>query len=202
MRMSGAIAPDDLLAVQDSDGTPAIFATILHVLASTGGSSPLRYAAQQGFAAQMAGWSANAADIGDTGLDRVFAPAAVSDRTLVIASEQRVLPALDDAAVRAYVAAPRIYLTSRAVDPNDPTLGTTQSDLLIDGIRTLPATDASPDAAVRHRLWYGVLQGALETEYALVNASSAEPEGTVPGQRQPGHGSATQRGIRCGRHPA
>ncbi len=179
VRASGDITPDDLLAVQDSDGTPAIFATILHVMSSTGGSSPLAYAAEQGFAAQIAGWSANAADIGETGLDRVFAPAAVSDRILVVASEQRFLTALDDAEVRAYVAAPRVYLTTRAVDANDPTVGTVMSDLLIDGIRTLPRAGATQDAAARHQLWYGALQGALETEYALVNASSAEPEGRI-----------------------
>jgi hypothetical protein len=179
VRASGEVTPDDLLAVQDSDGTPAIFATILHVMPSTGGSSPLAYAAQQGFAAQMAGWSANAANAGDAGLDRAFAPAAVSDQILVVASEQRVLPALDDAATRAYVAAPRIYLTSRAIDASDPTVTTVQTDLMIDGIRTLPRADATPDAAARHQLWYGALQGALETEYALVNASSTEPEGRI-----------------------
>ncbi len=45
-----------------------------------------------------------------------------------------------------------------------------------DAIRTLARPGAPADAAARHQLWYGALQGALETEYGLANAGSYQPE--------------------------
>ena len=175
MRASGSVTPEDLLPIQDSDGVPAIFATVLHLMLSTGGSSPRSYAERQGMAVQMAGWQANAANAGSATLDAGYLPAAVSDEVQVVAAEQRLLPSLQDDDVRAFVATPRIYLASRAVDAADPTLSTVQTDLLTDSIRTLPRAGAAADAAARHQLWYGALQGAVETENAIGNAGAIDP---------------------------
>ena len=177
LRDGAAVTPDDLAPVADADGSPAMFATILHLMLSTGGSDPRGYATDQGFAAQMAAWGANTPDTGGVLLDRALAPAATADQGLVVASEQRLIPAVDDQQVRAYVASPRVYLASRSVDPLDTTQDVIQTDLMRDDIRTLPRSGAATDAAARHQLWYGALQAALETEYTLSNASSFQQQG-------------------------
>ena len=100
-RTAGSISPDELLPVQVTDGTPAMFSSILHVMLSTGGSSPRSYAWQQGLATQTTAVDANRPSTGDTGLAVAFAPLGVADATLVVASEQRIMPALDDGEVRA-----------------------------------------------------------------------------------------------------
>jgi hypothetical protein len=176
-RASGATTAADLAPVADDAGTPAVFRSVLHLMVSTGGSDPRTYAADQLLAAQMAAWAANAPDTGAVPFDQAFAPAAISDRAMVVASEQRFIPALDDADVRAFVASPRLYLASRALDPVDPGLGIMTTDIVTDGIRTLARDGASDDAAARRQLWYGALQGALETEYGLTGAGSVAPDG-------------------------
>jgi hypothetical protein len=175
-RGGDSLTPEDLLPVADAGGTPATFAGILHLMLSTGGSDPRGYAIDQALAAQVAAWGVNAEATDDVLLDRAMVPAATADQTLVVASEQRLLPALDDQAVRAYVASPRIYVASRSVDPGDTTATVIQTDLLRDEIRTLPRAGAAADAAAGHQLWYGAVQAALETEYLLSTASSFQPD--------------------------
>jgi hypothetical protein len=60
------------------------------------------------------------------------------------------------------------------VDPAAPDRVLGSTDLLVDPIRILAAPDAPPDAAARHRAWYGVLQSALETEHALAAAANLD----------------------------
>ena len=175
---TGVVAPEDLLPVQDADGTPAVFSQVLHIMISTGGTDPRTSAERQGYAARVSGWLANAPeDFGDTPLDVAFAPFAVTDETLVVAVEQRFVPALDDDQVRTFIAAPRVYLASNRLDAADPSRRIVGTDLAIDGVRTLPRPGASVDEAAGHQLWYGVLQGAVESELALIRASSVDPEG-------------------------
>ena len=176
-RASGAVTADQLTPVADAEGTPAIFRSVLHLMVSTGGSDPRTFAADQLLAAQMAAWAVNTPDTGSVPLDQAFASAATSDRMMVVASEQRFIPALDGADVRAFVASPRLYLTTRALDPADPTQGILETDIVVDGVRTLPVDGASADATARHQLWYGALEGALETEYGLLEAASDAPDG-------------------------
>lgn len=177
-RAAGQPAPDDLAPVaQDAAGVPVAFTPITHVMLSTGGADPRGYLTDQAFAAQMAAWGANAPDVSGVLLDRGMAPAATADRGLVIESERRFLPALDDAEVRAFIASPRVYLTTRMADPVDPTRTAIITDLLRDGVRTLTRPGAGADAAARHQLWYGVLQGAQETETTRSNATAFERGG-------------------------
>ncbi len=91
-RAAGGIGPDELMPVPVTEGTPAVFATIVHVMLSTGGSSPRSYAWQQGLATQTTAVDANQSNKPETGLAVDFAPLAVSDATLVVASEQRIDP--------------------------------------------------------------------------------------------------------------
>jgi transglutaminase-like putative cysteine protease len=167
---------DDLLPVPNTDGPPAMFATVLHVMLSTGGSNPRTYASQQALAAETVAVDANAPAMPDAGLAIDYAPAAVADEALVIASEQQEIPAINDTEVRAFVARPRVYISAWSQDTNDPSMSEAQIDLMIDGIRTLPRTDAPADAAARHQLWYGALQGAVESEQTLESAATFDPQ--------------------------
>jgi hypothetical protein len=177
VRAAGAVTPEDLAPVADVDGAPVVFQNILHVMVSTGGSNPRVYAAEQDLGARMSAWIANATDTSDLLVGEAMIPAATTDEMLVTGSEQRFLPAIDGGDARAYVAAPRVYLATRTVDPADVTAEVTQTDLLQDGIRVLPSTDSAPEDAVRRQIWYGALQGALETEYMLANGSTILPDG-------------------------
>jgi hypothetical protein len=47
-------------------------------------------------------------------------------------------------------------------------------DLALDGVDVVAGPDAAPDAAARHRLWYGALQTALETEATLQAARAVD----------------------------
>ena len=178
-RAGEAIGPDDLAPVADDDGTPAVFRSILHLLVSTGGSDPRSYAIDRGFAAAMAAWGADQADDDTLTLNEAVVPAVVADQSMVVASEQRFLPAIDDAETRAYVAAPRVYLTTRSIGLDDLAQQVVRTDLMRDGIRTLPRDGAPADAPARHRLWYGALAGAFESEYILANAGQLDPTGRV-----------------------
>jgi hypothetical protein len=176
-RATGAVTADSLEAVADLDGAPVIFQNVTHIMVSTGGSNPRVRASEQDLAAQMSGWLANATDTSDVLIGEAMIPATTSDEMLVVGSEQRFVPAIDGGDVRAFVAAPRVYLATRAVDATDVTADTTQTDLVLDGIRVVPGEGVAPEDAVQRQVWYGVLQGALETEYLLANGSIYQPEG-------------------------
>ena len=177
IRAEGAVTPEDLQPVPAVDGAPAIFQNVAHLMVSTGGSNPRVFASEQAFAAEMAAWAANEAATDDLPLGEAMAPAATADKTLVIASEQLFVPAIDDAEVRGFVASPRLYMATRTLDLNDPETQVITTDLMRDPIRLLPRDGAPSDAVARHQVWYGALQGAIETEYAIANAGVLAPDG-------------------------
>lgn len=177
-RASGAVTAADLAPVADDDGTPAVFRSIVHVLVSTGATNPRAYSQDQSYALALTTWAAGAPEAADVTLNEALVPAAVADLALAVASEQRFIPAVDDATVRSYVASPRLFLVIRSLDAVDLETRSIVSDLAIDTVRTLPREGAAADAAAR-QLWYGTLEGAIETEYALANASSLGVEGRV-----------------------
>jgi hypothetical protein len=53
------------------------------------------------------------------------------------------------------------------------------TDLLIDSVALLPTGQAEPGEAARRQLWYGTLQTALETEFALGHAALLDPTDRV-----------------------
>ncbi|MFN8518286.1 MAG: transglutaminase domain-containing protein [Chloroflexota bacterium] len=177
-RASGSFTAEDLAPVADDDGIPAIFRSIVHVLPSTGALSPRAYAQDRGYAAAMTAWGINTPDDEDLTLNEALVPIAVADEAFVAASERRFVPAIDDAHVRAYVATPRVYLVTRSLDLDDVARQRVVTDLAIDDLRML-ADDGSDAEATARQLWYGSLQGAFETEYALANASAFESDGLV-----------------------
>jgi hypothetical protein len=177
-RASGSLTGGDLGTVADDEGTPAIFRSIVHVLPSTGALSPRAYAQDRGYATAMTAWGINTPDADDLTLNEALVPVAVADEAFVAASEQRFIPAIDDTHIRAYVAAPRLTLVTRSLDLDDVARQRVVTDLAIDDLRTIAADGTDAQAAAR-QLWYGALEGAFETEYALANASALEPEGLL-----------------------
>jgi hypothetical protein len=85
-----------------------------------------------------------------------------------------VIPSLNaEAGLRAYPDSPRVLLVTRRPDSSNPERGVTEYDLLRDRIRTI-ARDASGDrAAAETRVWFGMLEGALEHELAAGAVSAA-----------------------------
>lgn len=177
-RASGSVTTDALVPLIEIEDVPTMLRAVLHLMVSTGSTDPLQTAQDTAFATAMAAWGANdPAGAADVDIDDSFAPAALADQLLVLASEQRFIPAIDDEQVRAYVSEPRITVVTRSVDIADPTQAVFQTDLVVDGVRTLVADGAPTDAAVRRQLWYGALQGAAETEYQLASAALLDPVG-------------------------
>jgi transglutaminase-like putative cysteine protease len=170
LRSSGSLTPEQLAAVADDEGTPAILRNVTHLMVSTGGANPRHQAVDLAFAAQMAAWGSTTEDPGAILAADAFQPMAALDRSLVLASERRFIPAIDDAEVRAFVAQPRIVATTSSIDLGDPSVSSFRTDLMIDGVRTLTRDGAPADAAARRQLWYGALEGALETELVLSGA--------------------------------
>ncbi len=177
-RASGSVTPADLAPVADDEGTPAVFRSVVHLLVSTGATNPRAYSQDQAYALALTTWASGTPDADDATLNEALVPAAVADLALAMASEQRFVRAIDDTTVRSYVASPRVFLVTRSVDPSDLETRSIVSDLAVDTVRTLPRQGATADAAAR-QLWYGALEGAFETEYALANASALTADGRV-----------------------
>lgn len=156
--------------------SPTAFGGLHHVLASTGGASPRAHAIARAYAAHFAATELRAEDAATSyALDDLMLPLAVADRTLVLASERAVVDGLAAEGVRAFVGRPRVYLTSLLPYPEVPNGTARVIDLALDDVAIAAPTDAPAGTAARHRLWYGVLQTALETELTLQAARALDP---------------------------
>jgi hypothetical protein len=174
-RAMGTVAADDLEPLPDG-GTPLAFGGLHHVLVSTGGSSPRAHAIARAYAANFAAnelrsdTAANDYPLGD-----LLLPLAVADQTLVVTSERAIVDGLAGAGARAFVGRPRVFLASLLPFPDVPDGTARVVDLALDGVDVVHGTDAAPDTAAHHRLWYGSLQTALETEATLQAARAVDP---------------------------
>lgn len=175
-RARGTISADSLEPLPN-EGAPAALAALHHVMVSTGGASLRDHAVGRAFAANFA-----ANDLADHDLAAEYAlhdlllPLAVADQTLVVASERLIVEGMADAAVRPFVGRPRVFLSTFSQLPGAESATSLLTDLVLDDLAVVAAPDASPDLAARLRLWYGVLQTALETELALQRAAAVDPD--------------------------
>lgn len=173
LREAGAVTAESLAALPD-EGTPAALSSLHHVLVSTGGMNPREQAIGRAFAANFAGNDLQAEDAAAAyPLQDLLFPLAVADQTLPLASERIVVDGMSRPGMRAYVGGARVYLVS--LSPFAGVEGGTASivDLALDGV-SFAGADGGGEAA-RQRLWYGVLQGALETEMTLARARAVDP---------------------------
>lgn len=170
----------DALRPLPSAGAPPEFGGLHHVLVSTGGASPREHAIGRALAANFAGNDLLADDAAASfGLADLLLPLAVADQTLVLASERSIVDGLAGPGARAFVGRPRVFLVSLLPLPELPDGTLRVIDLALDGVDVALGPDAAADAAALHRLWYGVLQTALETEASLRAASAVDPATVV-----------------------
>lgn len=163
-RAAGTIDADALAPLPD-DGVPTAFAALHHLMVSVGATNLRDHAVERAFAANFAGTALQEGDAAASyPLHDLLLPLEVADRSLVAASERWIVPGLAAEGARGWIGRPRVFVASLEPFP-DVEDGTARTiDLALDGIDVSLPPGADARDAARHRLWYGVLQTALETE--------------------------------------
>ena len=170
-----------LRPLPEDDAGPFIMGQFHHLMVSTGGTDRRDYALQRSESADFIGRLAEREDLWDAyALPDLLWPVAAADDALVVASEAAVVPALEaDGAFRAFVARPRVTLATLGRDSVRPDGMAFAIDLLIDNVALLPNGPAMPGEAARRQLWYGTLETALETQFAIGRAALLDPADRV-----------------------
>ncbi len=173
LREAGAVTAETLAALPN-EGTPTALASLHHVLVSTGGMSLREQAIGRAFAANFAGNDLKSEDAGSSyPLQDLLFPLAVADQAVVLASERVVVDGMSRPGMRAYVGGARAYVVSLTPFAGVENGTASIIDLALDGVAFVGAGGAAAEA--QQRLWYGVLQGALETEMTLARARAVDP---------------------------
>ncbi|MEX1295512.1 MAG: hypothetical protein AB1Z67_05000 [Candidatus Limnocylindrales bacterium] len=156
-----------LLGEPTDGGLPAALSGGHHILVSNGGFDLRRLAVARGAITVMAAdVLANPELASEYRLIDQLLPWAVADRTLAAVSEHVITPGIGRAGeARAYVGRPRAWIVSHGIDVEDETFSGTV-DLALDAISLVSSPAMTPAEVAHERLWYGVLQTALETEAA------------------------------------
>jgi hypothetical protein len=110
-------------------------------------------------------------------------PLAMQNFGTVLWADQVFVPALnDDPQVRCYLDSPRIVLFSLNVQAKDGAAGQltidSEIDLRRDSIRAVAASPADAGKAVRRKIWFGLLEGALEHEISAQAAFALGGDGS------------------------
>jgi transglutaminase-like putative cysteine protease len=185
--LRGAVSLDaaQLEPLAEDDAGPFVMGQLHHLMVSTGGIDRRDWALQRAASTDFIGRVAEREDLWDAyALPDLLWPVATADEALVVASETALVPALGaDGAFRAYVGRPRVTLTTMGRDPVRADAMAFATDLLVDGVDLLPLGEAEAEAgageSALRRLWYGTLQTALETEFALGAAVLLDPADRV-----------------------
>jgi hypothetical protein len=215
-RASGPRTVDDLAALPP-DTPPSGLGGAYHLLVSTGAASPRQHALERAFAAAFIGSELldEEAAAGLT-LQAILFPLAIADRALSLVSERAIVSGLGAGGARAFIGTPRLYIGS--LEPDDSISGDLSRtiDLALDSVEVILPAASEPQQAWRHRLWYGVLMSALETEAVLLQgrglddgtprlfsvstlAPDAELARIEPAALEPGErGSALHRALSTG----
>lgn len=151
-----------------------------HLLVSTGGSSLRDHAIGRAIAAGFAAHDLRDEElVAELPLHDILLPLAVADQTIVLASERLIVDGLTRADVpgdlRAFVGRPRIFISTLAPYPAVEGGSAVITDLALDHLSVVTADADGPAGAVSQRLWYGVLQSALETEIVVRRAVAVDP---------------------------
>ncbi len=175
-RSAGALSADGL-ATLPTDGRPSALTALHHVLVSTGAASPRGHALERAFTADFIGSTLlDEEAAGEVTLQGILFALALVDRALGLVSERLIVPGLAAVGSRAFIGAPRIYLMSLDFDAEREVWSRT-IDLVLDDVDVVTPNGAVRDAAARHRLWYGVVMSALETEAVILQLRGMDEEG-------------------------
>lgn len=172
-RAAGEVTAGSLTPLP-SEGAPPELLAVHNVLFSNGGMSPREQVALRAGAIYSTNEFLIAEEAGSPSSERELLRAlAVANRELVLTSERVTVAGLSFPGVRAFVGGARSFLVS--VAPSADLEGGMAStiDLALDGVAFVGFSDGAAEA--RHRLWYGVLQGALETQASLRRWRGFEP---------------------------
>ena len=176
-RALGIPTSESLRPLESEASGPTALLPLHHIMISTGGANPRRLALERAQMARFVGQNLlDPEAASDYAMSDLLWPIAVVDKALVLASERAIVPGLGEpGAVAAYVARPRVYLTSIAPSGTADEGITYVTDLLADDVRVIaPAGGPVPDDPAR-RIWYGAAQTAMETEYVLGIARGLDP---------------------------
>ena len=165
----------------EDDAGPYVMGQFHHLMVSTGGADRRDHALERSLSADFIGRVLEREDLWDAyALPDLLWPVATADDALVVASEAALVPALEaDGAFRAYVARPRVTIATLGRDSVRQDALAFATDLLMDSVALLPTAQAEPGEAARRQLWYGTLQTALETQFALGHAALLDPTDRV-----------------------
>ena len=176
-RAAGQVTLDGLLPFKGEASGPSDLLPLHHIMISSGGANPRRLAVERAQLARFVGTHMLDPDeAGEYAMGDLLWPIAVADQSLVLASERAIVPGLGEPpSIAAYVARPRIFLSSIAPAGRGDDGISYETDLLADDVRILgPAGRPVGDAAAR-RVWYGAAEAAMETEFVLGIARGLDP---------------------------
>ncbi|MGF1624134.1 MAG: transglutaminase domain-containing protein [Alphaproteobacteria bacterium] len=179
-RMSGLIEADGLAPLPVEDGVADALATMHQIVVSTGGANPHHVATGIGMAAEYVGEQmATPEAMSDLSLPEILWPIGALNAAVVLASEELSITALNDLDdVRFFVGAPRVFVLSfqpAAIGSHDGLRF--EIDLLHDEVATVSNPGVSAAAVAERRLWYAVLQSALETTLAELRTATFDADG-------------------------
>jgi transglutaminase-like putative cysteine protease len=107
-----------------------------------------------------------AADPAHLTFDEQVWPFAMRDLSWLIASDQFIVPLINDTpGLRFYADSPRIFVWTGGPDPaGQPNVIAMESDLRRDTLRGVERDPSLLPALAQHKLWFGALEGAMEHE--------------------------------------
>ena len=176
VRAAGTILPELLAALPEGE-PPGDLAGLHQLLISNGGADLRGHAVGRAIAIGYGSDLVNVEDAADgLGLRDLLFPLAVANRGLVLASEQTIIGGIDEATDgRAFVRRPRAWIVSMVPFADVPDGTALVTDLALDDLGVLATGTDAAVVEARTRLWYGVLQTALETEISLVRSRAVDP---------------------------
>ncbi len=167
-RRSASIAQTELTPFTMRDHIPLELSGVLHLQVSTGGFDARTHQIWRQIAARFSELLVDdPARAAEYGFPAMVIPMTVADESLVLASERLIDQGLDRTRGRSDLHRPAASVHDPGRCLRDQGRISTGVDLLADGVRVL--TDVGGDAvqAAHTRLWYGALQGALESQFLL-----------------------------------
>lgn len=181
VRASGAVSADVLPPQALSGEVPVALAQVHHIVISDGGADP-RAAAIDRLSADH--WAATELADGvppDDAWPRLqLWPLTALDESLALVSERAVVESLRGAGVISFVGRPRVTVVTLGPTASAPDGLTLTVDLMVDEVSILAAPGVDPAEEARARLWYGVVQSAMESEFVrLAAVASIDPSRSV-----------------------
>jgi transglutaminase-like putative cysteine protease len=164
---NGDLKPEALTPMPMTNVGPA-HAVALHNVWLTAGGHDLA-----GYADRVAKLSAEPAPSGpDVPAEAQLERVALVNYPFVLWSEHLILPSINDNAnVRAYADSPRAVIFSLTPHAGGPGRLDAEMDLRRDTVRAIARQPADTAAAFDRKVWFGVLEGALEHELTVLQVA-------------------------------